>query len=165
MYQMLAHGVSTGGLFLIVGMLSDRRHTRLISEFGGLKSVMPRLTAAFMIITLASIGLPGLNGFIGEFLIMLGAFRWDPRYVVGAGLGVILSAVYMLWMFQRVYYGKVTQRRERDAARFAAARVGRVVPLCAIAFSWACSRRCSSSRWSRRSAYRGPFAEYAARCA
>ena len=71
-YQMLAHGVSTGGLFLIVGMLSDRRHTRLIGEFGGLKNVMPRLTAAFLIITLASIGMPGLNGFIGEFLTMLG---------------------------------------------------------------------------------------------
>jgi NADH-quinone oxidoreductase subunit M len=113
-YQMLAHGVSTGGLFLIVGMLSDRRHTRLISEFGGLKKVMPRLTAAFLIITLASIGLPGLNGFVGEFLIMLGAFRWDARYVVGAGLGVILSAVYMLWMFQRVYYGAVTH--EENAA-------------------------------------------------
>ena len=81
-YQMLAHGVSTGGLFCIVGMLSDRRHTRLISEFGGLKAVMPRLTAAFLIITLASIGLPGMNGFIGEFLIMLGAFKWDPRFVV-----------------------------------------------------------------------------------
>src|SRR5687767_3019910 len=81
-YQMLAHGVSTGGLFLIVGMLSDRRHTRLISEFGGLKGVMPRLTAVFLIITLASIGMPGLNGFVGEFLIMLGAFRWDPRFVV-----------------------------------------------------------------------------------
>ena len=80
-YQMLAHGVSTGGLFLIVGMLSDRRHTRLISEFGGLKEVMPRLTAAFLIITLASIGMPALNGFVGEFLTMLGAFRWDPRYV------------------------------------------------------------------------------------
>ena len=89
-YQMLAHGVSTGGLFAVVGMLSDRRHTRLISEFGGLKSVMPRLTAAFLIITLASVGLPGLNGFIGEFLILLGAFRWDPRFVVVAGLGVIL---------------------------------------------------------------------------
>ena len=112
-YQMLAHGVSTGGLFLIVGMLSDRRHTRLISEFGGLKAVMPRLTAAFMIITLASIGLPGLNGFVGEFLIMLGAFRWDPRYVVGAGLGVILSAVYMLWMFQRVNYGPITNDKNR----------------------------------------------------
>ena len=110
-YQMLAHGVSTGGLFLIVGMLSDRRHTRLISEFGGLKAVVPRLTAAFMIITLASIGLPGLNGFIGEFLIMLGAFRWDPRYVFVAGLGVILSAVYMLWMFQRVYSVRSHTRR------------------------------------------------------
>ena len=107
-YQMLAHGVSTGGLFCLVGMLSDRRHTRLISEFGGLKSVMPRLAAVFLIITLASVGLPGMNGFIGEFLIMLGAFRWQPGYVVVAGLGVILSAVYMLWMVQRVFQGAVT---------------------------------------------------------
>ncbi len=106
-YQMLAHGVSTGALFCIVGMLSDRRHTRLISEYGGLKSVMPRFTAVTLIITLSSIGLPGMNGFIGEFLIMLGAFKWDPRFVVIAALGVILSAVYMLWLFQRVFYGKV----------------------------------------------------------
>ncbi len=132
-YQMLAHGVSTGGLFLIVGMLSDRRHTRLISEFGGLKAVMPRLTAAFMIITLASIGLPGLNGFIGEFLIMLGAFRWDPRYVVGAGLGVILSAVYMLWMFQRVYYGKVTHRENATLPDLLPHEWASVIPLCAVA--------------------------------
>jgi NADH-quinone oxidoreductase subunit M len=132
-YQMLAHGVSTGGLFLIVGMLSDRRHTRLISEFGGLKAVMPRLTAAFMIITLASIGLPGLNGFIGEFLIMLGAFRWDPRYVVAAGLGVILSAVYMLWMFQRVYYGKVTHGENTTLPDLLPHEWGSVIPLCAIA--------------------------------
>ncbi len=107
-YQMLAHGVSTGALFCIVGMLSDRRHTRLISEYGGLKSVMPRFTAVTLIITLSSIGLPGMNGFIGEFLIMLGGFKWDPRFVVVAALGVILSAVYMLWLFQRVFYGKVT---------------------------------------------------------
>ena len=107
-YQMLAHGVSTGGLFCLVGMLSDRRHTRLISEFGGLKAGMPRFTAAALVITLSSIGLPGMNGFIGEFLIMLGGFKWDPRFVVVAALGVILSAVYMLWMFQRVFYGKVT---------------------------------------------------------
>jgi NADH-quinone oxidoreductase subunit M len=133
MYQMLAHGVSTGGLFLIVGMLSDRRHTRLISEFGGLKAVMPRLTAAFMIITLASIGLPGLNGFIGEFLIMLGAFRWDPRYVVGAGLGVILSAVYMLWMFQRVYYGKVTHPENARLPDLLPHEWSSVVPLCVVA--------------------------------
>ena len=112
-YQMLAHGVSTGALFCIVGMLSDRRHTRLISEFGGLKTGMPRLTAVMLIITLSSIGLPGMNGFIGEFLIMLGAFKWDPRFVVVAALGVILSAVDMLWMFQRVFYGKVTNDHNR----------------------------------------------------
>jgi NADH-quinone oxidoreductase subunit M len=107
-YQMLAHGVSTGALFCLVGMLSDRRHTRLISEFGGLKKVMPQLTAAFLVITLSSVGLPGMNGFIGEFLIMLGGFKWDPRFVAVAALGVILSAVYMLWMFQRVFYGPLT---------------------------------------------------------
>jgi NADH-quinone oxidoreductase subunit M len=107
-YQMLNHGVSTGGLFLIVGMLSERRHTRQIAAFGGLKAVMPRLVAVFLLITLSSIGLPGLNGFVGEFLILLGAFRWDPRFAAFAASGVILSAVYMLWMFQRVNYGPVT---------------------------------------------------------
>jgi NADH-quinone oxidoreductase subunit M len=113
-YQMLSHGVSTGGLFLIVGMLSDRRHTRLISEFGGLKSVTPRLVAAFLLITLASIGLPGMNGFVGEFLILLGAFARSPRMAAVAATGVILSATYMLWMFQRVNYGPVTN--EKNAA-------------------------------------------------
>jgi NADH-quinone oxidoreductase subunit M len=107
-YQMLAHGVSTGGLFIIVGMLSDRRHTRLIAEFGGLKAVMPKLVAAFLIITLSSIGLPGLNGFVGEFLTILGGFKWRPELAIVATSGVILSAVYMLWMFQRVNYGEVT---------------------------------------------------------
>src|SRR4030095_12287914 len=97
MYQMLNHGVSTGGLFLIVGMLSDRRHTRLISEFGGLKRVMPRLVAAFLIVTLSSIAVPGLNGFVGEFLILVGAFRWNPRFAAIAATGILLSATYMLW--------------------------------------------------------------------
>jgi len=110
-YQMLAHGVSTGGLFLLVGMLSDRRHTRLISEFGGLKNVMPQLVAAFFVTTLASIGLPGLNGFVGEWLTLLGAYRYDWRWGAAAATGVILSAVYMLWMFQRVNYGPVTNPR------------------------------------------------------
>jgi NADH-quinone oxidoreductase subunit M len=112
-YQMLAHGVSTGGLFLLVGMLSDRRHTRLISEYGGLKGIVPRLTAVFLIITLASIGLPTLNGFVGEFLILLGAFARDWRWATLAATGVILSAVYMLWMVQRVYYGAVTNEKNR----------------------------------------------------
>jgi NADH-quinone oxidoreductase subunit M len=110
-YQMLNHGVSTGGLFLIVGMLSDRRHTRLIAEYGGLKNVMPRLVAAFLIVTLSSIGLPGLNGFVGEFLILLGAFRADPALAAFAASGIILSATYMLWMFQRVNYGTVTNEK------------------------------------------------------
>ncbi len=112
-YQMLNHGVSTGALFLIVGMLSDRRHTRQIAEFGGLKAVMPRLVAVFLVITLSSIGLPGLNGFVGEFLILLGAFRWDVRFGAVAATGVILSAVYMLWMFQRVNYGPVTNPKNQ----------------------------------------------------
>jgi NADH-quinone oxidoreductase subunit M len=107
-YQMLNHGISTGGLFLLVGMLSDRRHTRLISEFGGLKSVVPRFVAVFFLVTLSSIALPGLNGFVGEFLILIGAYRWDWRFATAAASGVILSAVYMLWMFQRVNYGTVT---------------------------------------------------------
>jgi NADH-quinone oxidoreductase subunit M len=108
-YQMLNHGVSTGGLFLIVGMLMERRHTRLISEFGGLKAVTPRLVTVFLVVTLSSIGLPGLNGFVGEFLILLGTFARDPRLAAAAATGVILSAVYMLWMFQRVNYGDVRQ--------------------------------------------------------
>jgi NADH-quinone oxidoreductase subunit M len=132
-YQMLAHGVSTGGLFLMVGMLSDRRHTRLISEFGGLKNSMPRLTAAFLIITLASIGMPALNGFIGEFLTMLGAFLWDPRFVVVAGLGVILSAVYMLWMFQRVYLGAITHEENATLPDLRPREWASVLPLCALA--------------------------------
>jgi NADH-quinone oxidoreductase subunit M len=110
-YQMLAHGVSTGGLFLIVGMLSDRRHTRLISEYGGLKTVTPRLTAVFLLITLASIGLPTLNGFIGEFLILIGAFARNWRWAAFAATGVILSAVYMLWMVQRAFYGPVSNEK------------------------------------------------------
>jgi NADH-quinone oxidoreductase subunit M len=114
-------------------MLSDRRHTRLITEFGGLKHVMPRLTAAFLIITLASIGMPALNGFIGEFLTMLGAFLWDPRFVVAAGLGVILSAVYMLWMFQRVYLGNVTNEENETLQDLKPREWASVVPLCAMA--------------------------------
>src|SRR5213079_160400 len=107
---MLNHGISTGGLFLIVGMLSDRRHTRAIAEYGGLKKVTPRLVAAFLIITLSSIGLPGLNGFVGEFLILLGAFAWNAKFAAFAATGVILSATYMLWMFQRVNYGTVSEK-------------------------------------------------------
>ena len=132
-YQMLNHGVSTGGLFLIVGMLSDRRHTRLIAEFGGLKKVMPRLVAAFLIVTLSSIGLPGLNGFVGEFLILLGAFAWNPRFAAFAATGVILSAVYMLWMFQRVNYGPVTNEKNAALPDLTPREWAVLVPIVALA--------------------------------
>src|SRR5206468_4834971 len=132
-FQMVAHGVSTGGLFLMVGMLSDRRHTRLISEYGGLKGVVPRLSAAFLVITLSSIGLPSLNGFIGEFLVLLGTFRWEPRFAVFAATGVILSAVYMLWMVQRVYYGDLTNDKNLRLADLSPREWAVIVPVVATA--------------------------------
>jgi NADH-quinone oxidoreductase subunit M len=132
-YQMLNHGVSTGGLFMIVGMLSDRRHTRLISEYGGLKAITPRLVTAFLLVTLSSIALPGMNGFVGEFLILIGAFRWDPRLTALAATGVILSAVYMLWMFQRVNYGPVTNEKNRGMADLTPREWVIVVPTVAMA--------------------------------
>ena len=132
-YQMLNHGVSTGGLFMIVGMLSDRRHTRLIAEFGGLKAVMPRLVACFLIITLSSIALPATNGFIGEFLILLGAFQKFPRLTVFAATGVILSAVYMLWMFQRVNYGEVTNEKNRTLPDLSPREWALMIPTVALA--------------------------------
>jgi NADH-quinone oxidoreductase subunit M len=133
LYQMLNHGVSTGGLFMIVGMLSDRRHTRLISEFGGLKAVAPRFVAAFLLITLSSIALPGMNGFVGEFLILIGAFKWSPRLTAVAATGVILSAVYMLWMFQRVNYGEVKNEKNRTLRDLTPREWALVVPTVAMA--------------------------------
>jgi NADH-quinone oxidoreductase subunit M len=132
MYQMLNHGVSTGGLFMLVGMLSDRRHTRLIAEYGGLKAVVPRFVAAFLLVTLASIALPTMNGFIGEFLILLGAFRWHRALAAVAATGVILSAVYMLWMFQRVNYGTVTNEKNRTLADLSGREWAMMVPTIAM---------------------------------
>jgi NADH-quinone oxidoreductase subunit M len=113
-YQMLNHGVSTGALFLMVGIIYDRRHTRLIEEFGGLANRMPLFAAIFLVVTLSSIGLPGLNGFVGEFLILLGTFGASHSRAAFAALGVILSAVYMLWMYQRVIWGEI--RNEKNAS-------------------------------------------------
>jgi len=112
-YQMLNHGVSTGALFLIVGMVYERRHTRLIADFGGLSRVMPVFATFFMIVTLSSIALPGTNGFVGEFLILVGTFKANPVYGVLGATGVILAAAYMLWMFQRVMFGAITHEENR----------------------------------------------------
>jgi NADH-quinone oxidoreductase subunit M len=107
-YQMVSHGLSTGALFFLVGMLYDRRHTRMIADFGGLWYQMPALSVMFLIVTFASIGLPGLNGFIGEFLILLGAFSVTPGWTAAATAGIILGAIYMLWMYRRVFFGPMT---------------------------------------------------------
>jgi NADH-quinone oxidoreductase subunit M len=108
-YQMLNHGISTGALFLCVGMLYDRRHTHLISEFGGLATPMPVLAAMYLFSCFASAGLPMLNGFVGEFLILAGTFQKHQGWAAWAALGVIFSAVYLLWSYQRVFFGSITQ--------------------------------------------------------
>jgi len=107
-YQMLGHGLSTGALFLLVGVVYEQRHTRLISEYGGLWKQVPVYASVFLFVMLSSIGLPGLNGFVGEFLILLGVFKASPLFGAIAVSGVVLGAVYMLWMFQRVMFGPVT---------------------------------------------------------
>jgi NADH-quinone oxidoreductase subunit M len=107
-YQMLNHGLSTGALFLLVGMIYERRHTRIIEDFGGLWNQLPIFSALLLLVTFSSIGLPGLNGFIGEFLILLGAFAVSPGWTAAAATGMILGAIYMLWMFRRVIFGPLT---------------------------------------------------------
>ncbi len=109
--QMINHGLSTGGLFLLVGMIYDRRHTRAIADFGGVAKSMPVFATFFMIVMLSSVGLPGLNGFVGEFLILIGAFKSQPLaspwYAIIGSTGVVFAAVYLLWSYQRVFFGKV----------------------------------------------------------
>jgi NADH-quinone oxidoreductase subunit M len=104
--QMVNHGVSTGALFLLVGMISDRRHTREIAKLRGIQKVAPIFAAAFMVVMLSSIGVPGLNGFIGEYLILIGSFLTTRWWVVVAATGVILAALYLLWAYQRVFHGE-----------------------------------------------------------
>ena len=112
-YQMLAHGISTGALFLLVGMLYDRRHTFEISEYGGLATPMPKLAAFFLFVALSSLGLPMLNGFVGEFLVLLGTYQQHWQWASWAALGVILSACYLLWSYQRVFFGEITREENR----------------------------------------------------
>jgi NADH-quinone oxidoreductase subunit M len=113
-YQMLAHGISTGALFLLVGMLYDRRHTFEITEFGGLATPMPKLAAFFLFAALSSLGLPVLNGFVGEYLILLGTYQRHWGWASWAALGVILSACYLLWSYQRVFFGEITREKNRE---------------------------------------------------
>jgi len=135
--QMINHGLSTGALFLLVGIIYDRRHTRMIADFGGLAKVIPAFSAVFMVILLSSIGLPGLNGFIGEFLIILGAFTSPAAariYAILAATGVILAAVYMLWMYQRVVFGEVTHEENRGLADLSIREWIVLIPIVASCF-------------------------------
>ncbi|HEY0545935.1 MAG TPA: NADH-quinone oxidoreductase subunit M [Pyrinomonadaceae bacterium] len=137
LYQMLNHGVSTGALFLLVGMIYERRHTRQISDFGGLATSMPWFSAFFVITSLSSIGLPFLNGFVGEFLIMLGtwtsnAVTWSWIATMLAGTGVIWAAVYMLWMLQRVVFGRITTPKNATLSDLSWREMGLLLPLLAL---------------------------------
>src|SRR5262245_4688462 len=132
--QMVNHGLSTGALFLLVGFVYERRHTRLISEYGGLWHIMPVYAALFMVVTLSSIGLPGTNGFVGEVLILLGAFRAHP-WAGGLGtLGVVLGAVYMLTMYKDVFFGPLTNAVNRQLKDLSLREVIAVVPIIVLIF-------------------------------
>ncbi|MFW6347992.1 MAG: complex I subunit 4 family protein, partial [Cyclonatronaceae bacterium] len=131
--QMINHGLSTGALFLIVGMIYDRRHTRQISDFGGITSIMPVFAVMFMLATFASVGLPGLNGFVGEFLILMGAFNSEVIgniwFAIIATTGVILAAIYMLWMFRRVMFGPVIHEENKVLKDLNAREIGLLIPV------------------------------------
>lgn len=140
LYQMLNHGIATGALFLLVGFIYERRHTRAITDFGGIANVMPIYTTIFVITTMASIGLPFLNGFVGEFLIMIGmwnstaltvtdSINWNYIATMFAGTGVIFAAVYLLWMVQRVFFGKIINPKNRTLKDLTGRELGLIAPL------------------------------------
>jgi NADH-quinone oxidoreductase subunit M len=128
-YQMLNHGISTGALFVFVGLLYERRHSLEIADYGGVASAAPWLSTAFLVTTLASIGLPTLNNFVGEFLVLQGAAIAHFPWAVWASLGVILSACYMLWLYQRVFYGVAGEEVKSRVSDLRAREWAAVVPL------------------------------------
>ena len=132
--QQINHGISTGALFLIVGVLYERRHTRLISEFGGLATPMPNYAAIYLIITLSSLGMPVLNGFIGEFTILQGAFVVNKAWAAWGTLGIVLGAAYLLWLYQRVMFGQVTHEVNKTLPDMNLREYAVLVPLVFMAF-------------------------------
>ncbi|MFN8009592.1 MAG: NADH-quinone oxidoreductase subunit M [Terriglobia bacterium] len=132
--QQINHGISTGALFLLVGIIYERRHTREISEFGGLSQVMPVYAAVFMIITMSSIGLPLLNGFIGEFTILAGAFQKKIMWGAWACLGIVLGAAYMLWLYQRMMFGQITNPKNEKLKDLNLREFATLLPLVLMAF-------------------------------
>jgi NADH-quinone oxidoreductase subunit M len=145
--QMLNHGISTGALFLLVGIIYERTHTRRIWDYGGLAKVMPIYAAIFVVVALSSAGLPGTNGFVGEFLTLLGAFRWGHvahegglhwllsyGFVIVAATGLVLGAVYLLWMIERVFFGPVLQKRHLSLPDMSKRELAVFAPLLVMIF-------------------------------
>ncbi len=132
--QQVNHGISTGALFLIVGVLYERRHTRMITDFGGLATPMPNFAAIYLIISLSSLGMPLLNGFIGEFTILQGAFQVSKAWAAWGVLGVVLGAAYLLWLYQRVMFGPVTQTVNEKLPDLNLREYATLVPLVILAF-------------------------------
>ena len=140
--QMVNHGLSTGALFLLVGVIYERRHTRELAQFGGLWKIMPIYGTLMLIVALSSMGLPGLNGFVGEFAILLGAWGAGGAggslgsywYAALAAIGVILAAVYLLWMFQRMFLGEVTNEKNRGLSDLSRREIAILVPLLILIF-------------------------------
>ncbi|HVM35250.1 MAG TPA: NADH-quinone oxidoreductase subunit M [Actinomycetota bacterium] len=130
--QMVNHGLSTGALFMLVGALYDRRHTRLIADYGGIAGSVPILAGVFLFVALSSIGLPALNGFVGEFLVLLGTFLSLRWWVVPAAFGIVLAAVYLLWAYQRVFQGPLTLEDNRRMADLSWREVAMLAPICAL---------------------------------
>ena len=132
--QMVNHGISTGALFLVVGVLYERRHTRLIADFGGLASRLPLYAAVFLIMALSSIGLPGLNGFVGEFLILIGTWNTNWVWAAVAATGIILGAAYMLWLYQRVMFGRLDNPLNQSLKDLTVREFATFLPLIVLAF-------------------------------
>jgi len=132
--QQINHGISTGALFLIVGVLYERRHTRLISEFGGLATPMPNFAAIYLIVTLSSLGMPLLNGFIGEFTILQGTFVVSKAWAAWASLGIVLGAAYLLWLYQRTMFGPITHDINKALPDLNLREYAVLLPLVALAF-------------------------------
>ncbi len=130
--QNVNHGLTTGALFLLVGMLYDRRHTKKIDDFGGLAARVPQMAGFFLFMAFASIGLPGLNGFVGEFLVLVGSFPSLPAPTVVAAFGVVLAAIYMLWAYQRVFTGPLTNPANRNVADLSFKETAVLAPLAAL---------------------------------
>src|SRR5262245_38014757 len=132
--QQINHGISTGALFLIVGIIYERRHTREIAQFGGLSTVMPVYATVFLIMTMSSIGLPLLNGFIGEFTIMMGALQAKTWWAVAGGAGIVLGAAYMLWLYQRTMFGKIDNPANEKLLDLNFRELATLIPLIIMAF-------------------------------